>query len=89
MELIREIRQIDSEQIVINIPKTFRKRQVEIIVFPLEQEAKGHPDTGGEENETQESSGLCGIWKDERSADEIVEDIYAHRTGFGKRKVEL
>ena len=34
-------------------------------------------------------SGLCGIWKDSRSADELVEDIYSHRTGFGGRKVEL
>ena len=24
-------------------------------------------------------SGLCGIWNDHRSADEIVEDIYSHR----------
>lgn len=23
---------------------------------------------------------LCGIWQDERSADEIIEDIRAHRT---------
>lgn len=28
-------------------------------------------------------SGLCGIWKDERSAEEIIEDIRLHRTGFG------
>jgi plasmid stability protein len=23
---------------------------------------------------------LCGLWQDERSADEIIEDIHAHRT---------
>lgn len=35
------------------------------------------------------SSGLCGIWKDSRSADEIINDIYLHRTGFGGRDIEL
>ncbi|MBI1920664.1 MAG: hypothetical protein HYS23_06245 [Geobacter sp.] len=30
-------------------------------------------------------TGLCGIWQDDRSPDEIIEDIHAHRTGFGKR----
>jgi len=34
-------------------------------------------------------SGLCGIWKDDRSTEEIIKDIYAHRTGFGGRGVEL
>jgi len=34
-------------------------------------------------------SGLCGIWKDDRSAAEIIKDIRLHRTGFGGRKVEL
>ncbi len=27
-------------------------------------------------------SGLCGIWQDDRSAEEIIEDIRKHRTGF-------
>lgn len=26
-------------------------------------------------------SGLCGIWKDDRSAKDIIDDIYEHRTG--------
>lgn len=34
-------------------------------------------------------SGLCGIWVDEREADEIIEEIHSHRTGFGGRRVEL
>ena len=34
-------------------------------------------------------SGLRGIWKDDRSAEEIIKDIHAHRTGFGGRRVEL
>lgn len=34
-------------------------------------------------------TGFCGGWQDERSADEIVEEIAAHRSGFGGRRVEL
>lgn len=34
-------------------------------------------------------SGLCGIWADERNADEIINDIYTSRTGYGKREVNL
>jgi len=39
--------------------------------------------------EKRRSTGFCGIWKDERSADEIIDDIYSHRTGFGGRKIDL
>lgn len=34
-------------------------------------------------------SWLCGIWMDDRGAEEIIEDIHAHRSGFGNRRVEL
>ena len=34
-------------------------------------------------------SGLCGIWKDDQNAEEIIKDIHEHRTGFGGRGVEL
>ncbi len=30
----------------------------------------------------KKSSGLCGIWEDNRSADEIINDIHSFRTGF-------
>ena len=36
-----------------------------------------------------ESTGLCGAWQDERTADEIITDITLHRSGFGGRKVDL
>ncbi|MCL0088823.1 hypothetical protein M1O54_00410 [Dehalococcoidia bacterium] len=29
----------------------------------------------------REGTGLCGIWKDDRSAEEIIGDIYSSRTG--------
>ncbi|MFA4957942.1 MAG: hypothetical protein WC556_13315 [Candidatus Methanoperedens sp.] len=36
-----------------------------------------------------QSSGLCGIWDDNRSADEIINDIHSFRTGFGGRDIKL
>ncbi|MDO8724692.1 MAG: hypothetical protein Q7J35_01320 [Candidatus Methanoperedens sp.] len=35
------------------------------------------------------SSGLCGIWEDNRSADEIIHEIHSNRTGFGGRDIKL
>ncbi|VVB89756.1 Uncharacterised protein [uncultured archaeon] len=37
----------------------------------------------------KKSSGLCGIWEDDRNADEIINDIYSNRTGFGGRDIKL
>jgi len=36
-----------------------------------------------------EKTGFCGVWLDERSADEIIDDISSNRKGFGGRKVAL
>lgn len=35
------------------------------------------------------ATGFCGIWEDDRSVDEIIEDIHMHRTGFGNREIDL
>ena len=37
----------------------------------------------------KESTGLCGAWQDDRTADEIIADISVHRSGFVRRKVDL
>ena len=37
----------------------------------------------------EQTSGLCGVWQDDRSAEEIIDDIRKHRTGFGDREVGL
>ncbi len=34
-------------------------------------------------------SGLCGIWRDKRNAEEIIEEIHSHRSGFGGRRIKL
>ena len=46
-------------------------------------------DSKGKEKTELNASGLCGIWQDERTSEEIIKDIYSHRTGFGNREVEL
>lgn len=34
-------------------------------------------------------TGFCGVWQDEKTADEILIDIATHRSGFGGRRVQL
>ncbi len=89
MQLIREIRNIDSDNIVIHIPKEFRKKRVEILVFSLEKKKREELAPKNLRKKDLNASGLCGLWEDERSPDEIINDIYVHRTGFGNRQVEL
>lgn len=89
MEVIREIRDLDSDKIIIKIPKEFKKKRVEILVLPFETTEENELNSKKSEKQELTSSGLCGLWEDERSPDEIINDIYSHRTGFGNRKVEL
>jgi hypothetical protein len=39
--------------------------------------------------ESSKKTGFCGVWQDERSADEIVADIAVHRSGFGGRRGKI
>jgi hypothetical protein len=45
-------------------------------------------DSKGKKKAELHASGLCGIWQDERTSEEIINDIYSHITGFGNRQVE-
>lgn len=35
----------------------------------------------------KKATGLCGKWEDERTADEIIKDIKAHRKWFARGKI--
>ena len=35
------------------------------------------------------TTGFCGAWQDSRTADEIIDDIHSHRSGFGGRGIDL
>ncbi|MFH0925185.1 MAG: hypothetical protein V1872_06070 [bacterium] len=74
--ILKEIRRIPTE-VIPQVIKILHSLQEGISVIKVK---KKH---------IKKASGLCGIWKDERSAEEIIKDIYSHRTGFGERKVEL
>ena len=87
MEIIREIRDIDSDKIIIKVPKEFKKKRVEILVLPFQDAAEDRPKVS--KKKEPETSGICGLWQDDRTSEEIINDIYSHRTGFGNRKVKL
>lgn len=38
MQTIREVRQVESEELVIQVPKEFKNRKVEVIISTLDKE---------------------------------------------------
>lgn len=38
---------------------------------------------------TATTTGFCGSWQDNRTADEIIDDMHSHRSGFGGRGIQL
>lgn len=75
-EIIKEINEIPKELLpkLASVINSFKKS--------FSPNNKGIKSNFGE-------SGLCGIWEDERNADEIINDIYTSRTGYGNREVSL
>jgi len=61
---------------LVSLPKNINKENI-IVVF--------------EENQNNQKANIgtqfCGIWQDDRNADEIINDIHKKRTGFGGRDV--
>jgi hypothetical protein len=74
--ILKELREIPtvSQPQIIKILRSLRKSINAVKKIPTEKYSE---------------SGLCGIWVDDRNAEEIINDIQAHRTGFGGRGVEL
>lgn len=73
---LKELREIPRESLPEAI-KILRSLKQSILAAQHEKRAKGP------------ESGFCGAWQDNRSAEQIVEDLHAHRTGFGGRGIEL
>jgi len=49
-----------------------------------------HSILAAQKNKHSESnSGLCGAWHDDRSAEDIINDIRSHRSGLGRRQISL
>jgi len=74
--ILKEIRDMPLEVMpeIISILRSFKK-SIKTISTSKQQISK--------------NSGLCGIWKDTRSADEIIDQIYDSRTGFSSQRIEL
>jgi len=67
MQAIREIYNVDSEQIVINLPEEFRKKKIEVILLPLEPDCKKPNRASGPEFSTEAQEflnlGGSGCWE--------------------------
>ena len=46
MHAIREIKIINTDTILLNIPKSFMNKKIEILMFPVEKDARNKADTG-------------------------------------------
>lgn len=68
MQVIREIREINSDKIVIDVPEEFRKSKVEVIIFPM---AKKEKRNFSQEVEAFLKLGGSGCW--EGNLDEMRE----------------
>ena len=77
------------EEIVLKELRAFPDEAIPQVIHILRSVRKGICITQKAIGNKCDPSGLCGIWKDDRSSGEIIEDIRSHRTGFGKRQIEL
>ena len=68
---------------LVTIPREWYGQEVEIIVFPIKHEKKN--DTESRESRLFK---LCGTWKSEKSAEEIITDIYNSRSSGETRVLE-
>lgn len=81
----------EYEEMILKELRTFPQEAIPEVIHILKSVRKGISITRrtGTEGKEAQPSGLCGIWKDDRSATEIIEDIRSRRTGFGQRQVDL
>lgn len=83
MEAFKIKKHIESETLVLPVSKEMIGKNVEII-FLVESEGQA-----GKNSDTS-LDGFYGRWRDERSADEILSEIYAGRDeNLRSEKVEL
>jgi len=66
-----------------NIPHEWYENEVEIIVFPVKYIEKTKI-----ESKEDKLSKLCGAWVSEKSAEDIIADIYNSRSSGNTRIIE-
>jgi len=79
----------EYEEMILQELRAFPQEAIPEVIHILKSVRKGISITRRTEGKQAQPSGLCGIWKDDRSAAEIIEDIRSRRTGFGQRQVDL
>ena len=89
--MLRKIIMPQADQYVITLPKHYINKEIEVLIFPhdLEYEPgfdEAETDDGDEDTRLFWSS--FGSWQDDRTAEEIIADIYASRTST-EREVQL
>ena len=67
----------------VSIPREWYGQEIEILVFPVKHEEKTII-----ENKEDRLLKLCGAWKSEKSAEEIIANIHNSRTSRKTRIVE-
>ena len=65
------------------IPREWYGQEVEIIIFPISHEEKTNI-----ESKDNRLLKLCGAWKSEKSAEEIIADIFNSRNSGKTRFLE-
>ena len=72
MDVIREFKRPLSNRVILDIPERFVKRELEILVIPINSESKPTPQ---KKDKGKLFEKLCGLWGDR--ADLTIENIRA------------
>jgi len=81
MQVVRTLKKVQGQQIVIDLPDNFHAQEVEVIVIPYEELSIYKPNT------TQDK--LLGLFIDEtKLIDEIVESVMQSRTNDPLRGID-
>lgn len=94
--MLRKIIVPQTDQYLIRLPNQYINKQIEVLIFPHDLEDEPEFDEAEtcdqRERPTEEDQRLFwasfGSWQDERSAEEIIAEIYAARTST-ERAVQL
>jgi hypothetical protein len=85
--MLRKIIVPKENHYLVDIPREYLDRQIEILIFPYDLEYESEQD-----EQTDEDSRLFwesfGSWQDERTAETIIEEIYSSRTST-ERELQL
>ena len=82
MQMFREIREIENEELVIHVPKAFRKKKVEVIILPLLSQPQKKPVKNSKPQFPRETEnflklGGSGCWEGN------LEEMRETRNGIG------